>query len=196
VSADTLHTHHHAVQFYGTEQSLCATVAGFLAEGLVTGQPALVIATAPHTDAIVEHLNGRLIDSERAIRTGDLILLDAEATLDLFMIGDEPDAALFAENMGRLIDQAINGRTGIVLRAYGEMVDVLWKQGRTESAIKLEILWNKLALKYNFALLCGYSMGSFYKQSKQLDRVIAQHTHVIDDQSKVVSFPSRRSRIA
>jgi hypothetical protein len=39
-------------------------------------------------------------------------------------------------------------------------------------------------------------MGSFYKQSKQLDRVIAQHTHVIDDQSKVVSFPSRRSRIA
>jgi hypothetical protein len=196
VSADTLHTHHHAVQFYGTEQSLCATVAGFLAEGLVTGQPALVIATAPHTDAIVEHLNGRLIDSERAIRTGDLILLDAEATLDLFMIGDAPDAALFAENMGRLIDQAINGRTGIVLRAYGEMVDVLWKQGRTESAIKLEILWNKLGLKYNFALLCGYSMGSFYKQSKQLDRVIAQHTHVIDDQSKVVSFPSRRSRIA
>jgi hypothetical protein len=196
VSADTLHTHHHAVQFYGTEQSLCATVAGFLAEGLVTGQPALVIATAPHTDAIVEHLNGRLIDSERAIRTGDLILLDAEATLDLFMIGDAPDAALFAENMGRLIDQAVNGRTGIVLRAYGEMVDVLWKQGRTESAIKLEILWNKLALKYNFALLCGYSMGSFYKQSKQLDRVIAQHTHVIDDQSKVVSFPSRRSRIA
>jgi hypothetical protein len=162
----------------------------------VTGQPALVIATAPHTDAIVEHLNGRLIDSERAIRTGDLILLDAEATLDLFMIGDAPDAALFAENMGRLIDQAVNGRTGIVLRAYGEMVDVLWKQGRTESAIKLEILWNKLALKYNFALLCGYSMGSFYKQSKQLDRVIAQHTHVIDDQSKVVSFPSRRSRIA
>jgi hypothetical protein len=196
VSADTLHTHHHAVQFYGTEQSLCATVAGFLAEGLVTGQPALVIATAPHTDAIVEHLNGRLIDSERAIRTGDLILLDAEATLDLFMIGDAPDAALFAENMGRLIDQAVNGRTGIVLRAYGEMVDVLWKQGRTESAIKLEILWNKLGLKYNFALLCGYSMGSFYKQSKQLDRVIAQHTHVIDDQSKVVSFPSRRSRIA
>jgi hypothetical protein len=112
------------------------------------------------------------------------------------MIGDAPDAALFAENMGRLIDQAVNGRTGIVLRAYGEMVDVLWKQGRTESAIKLEILWNKLALKYNFALLCGYSMGSFYKQSKQLDRVIAQHTHVIDDQSKVVSFPSRRSRIA
>lgn len=196
VPADTLHTHHHAVQFYGTDQSLCSTVAGFLAEGLVSGQPAIVIATAPHAQAIVEQLGHRLIDCEKAVRTGDLILLDAEATLDLFMVDQEPDEGLFDENIGRLIDQGINGRQRTVLRAYGEMVDVLWKQGRSESAIKLEILWNKLAVKYNFALLCGYSMGSFYKQSKQLERVIAQHTQVVEDESNVVTFPPRPARIA
>jgi len=69
---------HHAVQFYGADQNLCTTVADFLAEGFITGQPAVLIATATHADAIVEHLSDRLIDSERAIRCGELILLDAE----------------------------------------------------------------------------------------------------------------------
>jgi hypothetical protein len=196
-SEDTcVQTHHHAVQFYGSDQSLFTTVAGFLAEGLIAGQPAIVIATRAHSAAIVEHLSGRLIDCERAIRTGDLLMLDAEATLDLFMIGETPDADLFDKNVGRLIDQAINGRQRAVLRAYGEMVDVLWKQGRSEAAIKLEILWNKLALKYNFALLCGYAMGSFYKQTKQLEDVIAQHTHVIAHDTNIVPFPPKRIRSA
>jgi DcmR-like sensory protein len=193
-SLDQLHNHHHAVQFYGTDDSLFATVARFLAEGFVLGQPALLIATAAHQAGIVEHLCGRLIDCDRAIRNGDLVILDAEATLDLFMIGDSPDESLFDENVGRLIDQAINGRQQLVLRAYGEMVDVLWKQGRCEAAIKLEILWNKLAVKYNFALLCGYSMGSFYKESKKLERVIAQHTCVVQPDANVIPF--RRVRPA
>jgi hypothetical protein len=193
---ERLHNHHHAVQFYGTDQSLFTTVAGFLAEGFVAGQPAIVVATRAHSAAIVGHLCSRLIDCDRAIRNGDLVLLDAEATLDLFMIGDRPDPDLFERNVGRLIDQAINGRERTVLRVYGEMVDVLWKQGRSEAAIKLEILWNKLALKYNFALLCGYAMGSFYKQTKQLEDVIDQHTHVIAHDTNVVPFPPKRVRSA
>ena len=196
IPTDEGHVHHHAVQFYGTDQSLFTTVAGFLAEGLVTGQPAIIIATPVHRQAILEHLAKRCIDCERAVRHGDLIILDAEATLDLFMADNEPDPHLFEDNVGRLVEQAMNGRPRLVLRAYGEMVDVLWKQGRSEAAIKLEILWNKLAGKYNFALLCGYAMGSFYKQTKQLEDVIAQHTHVIAHDTNVVPFPPKQVRTA
>ena len=188
--SDNLHNHHHAVQFYGSEESLYTTVAGFLGEGLLAGQPAIVIATPEHASAIEEHLSGKLIDCSRARRNGDLILLDAEETLDLFMIGDEPNDDLFQQNVGRMVMQALSGRQ-TVLRAYGEMVDVLWKQGRSESAIALEILWNKLALKHNFALLCGYAMGSFYKQTKQLEEVCAQHSHVVADESNVIPFVRR-----
>ena len=188
--------HGHAVQFYGTDESLFTTVASFLAAGLVAGQPAVVIATFSHRIPIVNHLRERLIDCDRALRNGDLILLDAEATLDLFMVNDEPDPELFESNVGRLLDQAINSRPRIVLRAYGEMVDVLWKQGRSEAAIKLEIMWNKLATKYDFALLCGYSMGSFYKQTQQLEEVIALHTCVVAHDTNVVTFPPQRPHIA
>ena len=193
-SADRLQAHHHAVQFYGSDESLFTTVASFLAEGFVSGQPAIIVATRKHSAAILKHLAARLIDCDRAIRTGDLVMLDAAGTLDLFMVGDWPDPQLFEKNVGRLIEQAINGRQRVVLRVYGEMVDVLWKQGRSEAAIKLEILWNTLAEKYHFALLCGYAMGSFYKQTRQLEEVIAQHSHVVAHDTNVVPFPPRPSK--
>jgi hypothetical protein len=170
--------HHHAVQFYGSEESLFTTVAGFLGEGLVTRQPAIVIATPAHRLAIEEHLCGRLIDCVQARHNGDLVMLDAEDLLGQFMIGDEPNADLFEANVGVLVKQVLSGRGRTIVRAYGEMVDVLWKHGRSEAAIKVEILWNKLADQYSFALLCGYAMGNFYKQAKQLEDVCSLHTHV------------------
>jgi hypothetical protein len=183
--------HHHAVQFYGSEHSLFTTVAGFLGEGLVSRQPAIVIATASHRAAIEEHLCERLIDCAQARRNGDLVLLDAEEMLGQFMIGDEPDPDLFEQNVGLVVKQVLDGRGRTVVRAYGEMVDVLWKRGRSEAAIKVEILWNKLADKFSFALLCGYAMGNFYKQAKQLEDICALHTYVTGPDN-VVPFDSRR----
>ena len=143
----------------------------------------------------MEHLCGRLIDCESARRSGSLLLLDAEDTLGQFMVGDAPDPELFEQNVGRLIQQMVDGRGRPLIRAYGEMVDVLWKQGRPEAAIKLEILWNKLAMKFRFALLCGYAMGNFYKQARHLDEVCAQHTQIIPhdtNDAKVIAFDSKR----
>jgi len=181
-------SHHHAVQFYGTETSLFSTVASFLAEGLVSRQPAIVVATPSHRTGILEHLTGRMIDCARALREGDLTILDAEETLDLFMVGERPDFDLFEKNIGRVIEQSMNGRKRLVIRAYGEMVDLLWKQGRAEAAIQLEMFWNKLAATYNFALLCGYAMGSFYKQTQHLDDICSLHSHVVATDSNVVPF--------
>jgi hypothetical protein len=188
--------HHHAVQFYGSEQSLFTTVAGFLGEGLVARQPAIVIATASHRIAIEEHLCERLIDCPQARRNGDLVMLDAEEMLGQFMIGDEPDPGLFEQNVGLIVKQVLDGRGRTIVRAYGEMVDVLWKHGRSEAAIKVEILWNRLADKYSFALLCGYAMGNFYKQAKQLEDICALHTHVTGPDNVVPFDPRRIERTA
>ena len=183
--SDRIHAHHHAVQFYGSETSLFTTVAGFLSEGLVAAQPALVIATEAHLAGILEHLTTRLIDVGQAVRIGDLMVRDAHDTLARFMIGDRPDPDLFYAEMSEVIDKLIRERPRIVVRAYGEMVDVLWKQGKPESAIALEILWNKLAAAYSFALLCGYSMGNFYKQVEPFKEVCRQHTDIVESDSAI-----------
>ncbi len=187
-----IYDHHHAVQFYGDDDSLFTTVAGFLSQGFVDGHPAIVIATKAHSEAILEHLKGRLIDVDRAERMRDLIVLDAQQTLDLFMDGDHPDADRFEDSVGRLIATMLEGREDrVLIRAYGEMVDVLWKQGRTQAAVRLEMLWNKLAQQYGFALLCGYSMGNFYKQTKGFEDICREHTHVIAP----LAEPSARRRV-
>jgi KaiC/GvpD/RAD55 family RecA-like ATPase len=189
---DPVHVHQHAVQFYGNDDALFTTVAGFVSEGLVAGQPAVVIATKSHADSILEHLTGRFIDVERAKHIGDLIVLDADNTLATFMKADEPDPTCFKRHVGDVIAQALGGRVRTPVRAYGEMVDVLWKQQKPEAAIKLEILWNELATTHAFSLLCGYSMGNFYKQTQQYDAVCAQHTRVIKSHENVVPFERRR----
>jgi hypothetical protein len=187
---ERIHAHHHAVQFYGNDQALFTTVGGFLSEGLIAGQPAVVIATPSHRAAILEELTNRLIDIHQAKRLGDLVCLDAEEMLATFMAGKMPDAGAFRKNVGEAIDQALGGRVRTPVRAYGEMVDVLWKRGQPEAAIKLEILWNDLAASHSFQLLCGYSMGNFYKQTEYFERVCEQHTHVSSD-ARIVPFERR-----
>ena len=175
-----IYDHHHAVQFYGDDESLFTTVAGFLSQGFVDGNPAIVIATEDHRQSILEHLRGRLIDVDTAQKKGRLIVLDARQTLDLFMVKGWPDAQRFAESVGSLIGKVLEGREDkILIRAYGEMVDVLWKDGNPDAAIRLEMLWNRLAQRYGFALLCGYSMGNFYKETKGFEAICREHTHVV-----------------
>ena len=172
--------HHHAVQFYGNDDSLFTTVSGFLGQGLVDGNPGIIIATASHSKAILERLKARLIDVDRAQRTGQLVVLDAHRTLDRFMVGDLPDTDAFEESVGQTIAALLKGHSErSLIRAYGEMVDVLWKQGRIEATIRLEMLWNKLANRYGIALLCGYAVGNFDTSPAAFEEVCRQHTHVV-----------------
>src|SRR5688572_13807128 len=175
-----IHKHHHAVQFYENDHSLFTTVAGFLSQGLIEEHPAVIIATAAHTGAILEQLSGRMIDVDKARGLGELVVLDAHQTLASFMVGDRPDAARFEASIGRVVSDLLKGRSNRTLvRAYGEMVDVLWKEGREDAAIQLELLWNGLAGRYGFALLCGYAMGNFFKQTDRLEEICRHHTHVV-----------------
>jgi hypothetical protein len=193
MAASSIRIRHHAVKFYGNESSLYTTVAGFLSEGLVAGQPAIIIATETHRRAIVEELAARLIDVKQAQRLGVLVLADARQTLESFMVDGEPDADGFERVSSGLIEGVLANRPGAVIRAYGEMVDLLWKDGRADAAIRLEMWWNKLATKYGFSLLCGYSMGNFYKQAERFQAVCQEHTHVFDPDTNLVMFDPRRA---
>jgi len=167
------------VQFYGDETELYKTIGTFLSEGLVSGQPAIVIATPAHSVAIQDALSSHLIDVVRARHLGDLVMLDAEETLGTFMHNAVPDKILFQRHVGDLIEQTLRGRARTPVRAYGEMVDVLWRRGESDAAIRLEVLWNDLAATHSFSLLCGYAIGNFYEETSKLEDVCHQHTQVL-----------------
>ena len=170
--------HFHAVRFYEDAQSLSRMVATFVAEGFLEALPAIIIATPEHRDTILEKLTAMSFDLDQLKQQDDLIVLDARDTLDLFMVDGMPNAEKFEAAMLPVIDRACRSRQDCVIRAYGEMVDVLWKDGQEAAAVRLEMLWNQLANTRLFSLLCGYSMGSFYKDAA-FDAICHQHTHVL-----------------
>jgi len=190
VADERLHQRHHAVQFYGDEAELFSTIGSFLSEGLIAGQPAIVIATPDHSVAIQDALSAHLIDVARARHLGDLVMLDAEDTLGTFMHNGVPDKILFQRHVGALMEQTMRGRGRMPLRAYGEMVDVLWRRDQADAAIRLEVLWNDLATMYSFSLLCGYAIGSFYKETSRIEEICDEHTHVLG--SNVIPLEAAR----
>lgn len=169
--------HFHAVKFYESPESLCRIVAEFLGEGLITQQPVLIIGTPEHRAGIAAELSARHFDVNRMQAAGDLLLVDASQALANFMVDGMPGDDKFFASMTDIIEQVCRGRKGCTVRAYGEMVDVLWKAGQDVAAIRLEMLWNKLAATHDFELLCGYAMGNFYKDAA-LKEIHSQHSHV------------------
>lgn len=170
--------HFHAVRFYKDDVELSSIVASFLAEGLGAADAGIVIATSAHGQKISEQLHGRGFDVQRLQDEQRLFVIDATAALGAFMVDGMPDRRRFRQSIVPLIEAASGGERGRTVRAYGEMVDVLWREGRSVAAVRLEMLWNELAKTHDFSLLCGYAMGQFYKSADVRD-ICAQHSHVV-----------------
>lgn len=172
-------TQYHAVQFYKDAESLASTVARFLTEGFKVGEPAIIIATPLHSAAIIDELSACGLNGQDLLRTGELQVFDARKLLAAFMIKGTPDPLLFKSNIGELIERLCDGRTPSPVRAYGEMVDLLWQEGNADGAIRLELLWNHLASAYDFSMLCGYAVGHFYKETERFQEICDQHSNVV-----------------
>jgi anti-sigma regulatory factor (Ser/Thr protein kinase) len=97
-----------------------------------------------------------------------VLFLDAAETLAGFMADSGPDRARFRQVVGGVIERA--GRGGRGVRAFGEMVALLWEAGDVAGAIELESLWNDLAHHFQFSLYCAYPL-SLLEANGDLDAI-------------------------
>jgi PAS domain S-box-containing protein len=166
----------HAVQFYVTESFLADTVAEFVVEGLRNDETAIIVATEAHRHAFTEALRVKGMDVDSHIVREQIVMLDAAATMDAFMVDGVPDAKRFELVIGRQVAALTRGGTRNV-RAYGEIVDLLWRAGQHDAAIHLEEMWNELRSRHPFKLFCAYAINSFDAHDGAT-RVCATHSHV------------------
>jgi MEDS: MEthanogen/methylotroph, DcmR Sensory domain len=173
------HSGHHAVRFYSEDDAFCACVADFLGEGIAAHRPVLVIATSEHRQKITSELARRGVNIGGLIYDGHVVLIDARQAVGRIFVHGQPNGLRFREIMGELMMQASGNRGDVAVCAYGEMVDLLWREGRHGAAIEVERLWNELATTHAFSLLCGYSSASFSSsEHTERDEICAHHTHV------------------
>ena len=170
--------HFHGVRFYDDAHTLGRIVGSFIGEGLERRDIALIIATPEHAALIESCLRARGIDVDQRKRDGLLVMFDARETLQLFMRNGMPDPGAFRRALSAAFVEARRRRGPCAIRAYGEMIDLLWKDGLESAAIHLETLWNQLARVHDFELLCAYSIGNFYKGAA-VENIQRQHTHLV-----------------
>jgi hypothetical protein len=185
-------THYHGVQFYDSPRSLGQIVAQFLHEGFAAGHAAIVVADPVLRAAIVRELTLRDLDVVELESSKRLLLLDARATLSRFMINGKPDPRKFTDTMCEAI-RGMSDPDGVSeVRVFGQMVDVLWQDGLKDEAISLERFWNQLAQTEAFSLLCGYTLGHFFKDAHFAD-ICAHHSHVVSGDGRSTPVASLTS---
>ena len=167
----------HGVQIYSDLSELAGSVAPYLATGFELGEPAVIVATPEHLTQFTAALTALGWDEARIERDGLLAVADAGETLAAVMVGDAVSRPAFDRVVGTLLDRF----PGKQVRVFGEMVELLCRRGQQDAAIVLEGLWNDLARRRSFSLLCGYHLDVFDReaQARTLPHVCRVHSHVL-----------------
>lgn len=168
----------HAVVYYDHDDEAVTSLLRYVVAGLGHGKRVLVVTRRHHQQALDEALRRvHAIDPDEARERGQYVTLDAQTTLDEFVVDGRPDRARFTTILGGLLHTA--HADGASVRAYGEMVGLLWEQGNVPAALELETLWNEMALVHDFHLRCGYPTAAVRGAGlEEVARVCELHSSV------------------
>ena len=172
----------HIVQFYEVDETVLAqNVVRYLADGYRQGSTLVVIATEAHRGMFLTGLEHLGIDVAAAGRTRQLIGLDADTTLRRLLRDGYPDQDLFESTVGSVVNEGLVRAGGRGLRAYGEMVALLWAASQCPAAIRLEQLWENLKKRLEFGLFCSYRIDIFAKEFQPglVDALLSSHSQLL-----------------
>ena len=185
----------HFVQFCETDEFLITSVGKFISDGLMQGDICIVLATQAHRDGFDEYLKAAGLTVSAARARGRYISLDAASTLPQIMVDGSIDPTCFYRVIGEIIQQAV--KSGHPVRVFGELVALLWAEGKRAEAIRLEELWNELSRHYAFSLYCAYPMQGFDGEAYGMEfaEICQQHARVIPGESYItLTDPDERLR--
>ena len=163
----------HSMQFYRSDRELALDVAGFLAPSVQAGDAAIIIATGDHWQLVEIELAAAGCDPAAARAGGALRVLDARETLDSFLLHGRVDEQRFTEVVGPVVAGA--ERLSPRIRAYGEMVDLLWQSGHVSTAVTLEQCWNRLLATARCDLHCAYATPTTETHRAGVEWIKQQH---------------------
>jgi hypothetical protein len=173
----------HVVQFYTDDAVLLGELGALFRGSLGEGQSVALIMTSSHRSGLERRLLAQGVDVSEATQNGRLYMLDADQALSEFMEPAGPSRERFLLQFGNILRTlqaaTVAKRSEVVV--FGEMVAVLWAQKKYEAAIRLEELWNKLALTCSFYLYCAYPANVFRDGLTLVPyaEICAQHSHVV-----------------
>ena len=168
----------HIVQVCQNEISQVETVTQFVKEGLENDEGVVIIARPALRKAVISKLDALGLDVHAFKSQGQIKFFDAEFLLSGFLIDGVLDEQAFQQFVISPV-LPIQLKFGKI-RAFGVMVDMLWKNGHHDLAIELEGWWNNLLSdKHELMVLCTYLLDSLDPNNydNSLERICKCHTH-------------------
>jgi lambda repressor-like predicted transcriptional regulator len=167
----------HCVQFYESDAAFLDTLEAFTLGGFQQGDAIIVIGTPPHRQALEARLQENGIDLAAASARDQLISLDAATTLQRFMVNGWPDPVLFEQLVAELLARARAHHPKV--RAFGEMVALMWAAGLCDATVRLENMWSHLCARESFSLFCAYPKTGFAEDvTEAMAHICAAHSKV------------------
>jgi hypothetical protein len=173
--------HDHIVQLYQDHNFLKSAVCRYIGAGLANGDRIILFPTLTHWNAFRQRLETEGVDVQAARERGQLTVVDANEILPRFMRDAMPDPQVFNAVIGDVFRQACAGGSYQKLRAWGELVNVLWERGDVAASMNLEDLFDQLNKKIGIAMFCSYLMDNFNGDvhAHMLPRLGTNHSHLI-----------------
>jgi hypothetical protein len=169
----------HLVQIYEHDDEIISGLEKFAESGFKSGDSVIIIATESHLKSLNRKLKKSGYNLHDLQDNNQYIPLNAAETLAKFMHKGWPDEKLFMSLVNELIARA-RGSNNRKIRAYGEMVAILWSQGYNGATVQLEHLWNKFCQTEAFCLFCAYPKSGFTQDVKNsIDHICSVHTKEI-----------------
>lgn len=182
----------HVVQIYENDGIFLDALAGFVGGGINSGDCCIVIATDTHLRALENRLTSYGIQIKSLISENRFIPLNAEEILSKFMVNGWPDEDLFNKTVSELIEKG--GCQNRRIRAFGEMVAILWAQGHNGATVQLEHLWNKFCEKKSFSLFCAYPKSGFTDDmNTSIMHICGSHSRMISGSDKQLTDVTYRN---
>ncbi|MEO6611357.1 MAG: MEDS domain-containing protein [Chitinophagaceae bacterium] len=167
----------HVVQIYENNNVFLDALAGFVGGGINAGDCCIVIATDNHLKELEERLSNYGVQVPDLVSEKRYFPLNAEETLSKFMVNGWPDEVLFNKTVDEILENCSPKRK---IRAFGEMVALLWAQGHNGATVQLEHLWNKYCEKKSFCLFCAYPHSGFTRDMEQsIQHICGSHSKMI-----------------
>jgi PAS domain S-box-containing protein len=177
----------HVVQLYTDDRFLIDVLSRFIGGAIAVGDPAVVVATKAHRTELEKRLSAHGLDTAKASRQGRYIVLDATDTLPKVIVNGSVDETRFNDIIGGVLTQArsATGHNERPIAVFGELVALLWAEGKPLEAIRVEQLWNGLAKNHSFSLLCAYPITGFRNEShiEPFLKMCGEHSGVIPSES-------------
>jgi hypothetical protein len=168
----------HVVEMYEAEDEFVLSLESYVHGGIAAGENIVLIATPAHLEALEQRLLKAGLNLCEARAQDRYIELDAEETLARFMVNGWPDAKRFQEVIGGVLARASSN--GARVRAFGEMVAILWAKKLYAATVQLEHLWQRLCGEKGLSLLCAYPVsGPTDSAARSMREICEAHSHVI-----------------